>query len=249
MAANNPQYKNSAGRLLEILKRFPQNQQIIEFLPQVLGYDKGGNQQETQLICLTCLIELHKLYVQFREDMLDDRISDDERRVLLSGVKGIETIIYPIALNSNMRGLSEAEKALLEVCATRIPQEDALEQDDVEKIRQSVASLRSLVEQGDISPTLRKALLELIRLTEDAIARFHIHGARGLKTAFKAMLGEAIDLYATERTNGREAEFKKSGVWQAIMRHLDTVDRVAARILKYQPVLEKGAQILLGGPQ
>ena len=87
-------------------------------------------------------------------------------------------------------------------------------------------------------------------LMTDSISRFNIHGASGLKRAFKAMLGEASDLYLSEAAKGKEAEaeFGNSRAWQAIMRHIKTFDRVAGRILKYQPLLEKGLQILLGAP-
>ena len=241
-------YRNSAGRLLTLLSSFPNNQQIYEFLPGLITGNPGKSQWDKQQLSVIALMELDKLYREFLQDMADAQISDEQRNVLLSGLNHINQTVYPMALNGQMRLLTETEKSLLEVCATIIPQEDALEKEDIDKIRESVASLRSLVEEGEISLTLKKALLELIRLTEDAINRFSIHGAKGLKRAFKAMLGEAGDLYASERAKGKEDELKKSGVWSAISKHLRTVDSVVAKIQRYQPYLEKGLPILLGGP-
>jgi len=100
---------------------------------------------------------------------------------------------------------------LLKVCATFIVQDAPIPKDDLEAIRASITNLRSQVESGSLPPALRKALLELIRLSEDAISRFKIYGARGLKKAIKSMLADAAELYGMTDSQKDAEELKKSG--------------------------------------
>lgn len=247
MSLPEPKYQNSAGRLLALIGNLPPNQAIVDMLPKYFG-QSPQSQQEKQQATLANLMEIHKLYLDFRQDMLDAEISDDQRNVLLTGLSSIGQSIYPMQLNNVFRAITDAEKSLLEVCATIIPQEGALTKNDIYTIRKSIASLRSSVEDSKISPTLRKTLLELIRLSEDAISRFNIYGARGLKKAFKSMLAEAAEVYAMTSDSVNQEELKKSPVWKSIVGHLKTFDAVASRLLKYKPMLENAVRLLLGGP-
>lgn len=247
-----PTYRNSAGRLLAILSAYPNDKQVIEFLPGLMpGVSENVRLRNKQQICFVALREIEELYQQFLDDMANLQIPDLQRQVMLSNLAKVQQTVYPMALNNTIRVLNDAEKQMLEVCETMIPQEDTLEKEDIDAIRESIALLRELVEHGDVSSTLKKTLLELIRLAEDAISRFNIHGARGLKRAFKTMLSEAIDFYYSEGIQERE-ELKKTGVWQKMMNLVHTMDTVAGKILKYQPWLEKIpqiAQFLIEGPR
>lgn len=244
MSVPEPEFRNSAGRLMALLKAVPEGKALTEVLPPLIGVNTKNAQQKQQA-ALTFLMELHKAYLEFRQDMLDAQINDLQRETMLTGIASIEESLYPVQLNGAMRKPTEAELSLLKVCATFISQEAPITKDDIDVIRESVADLRRVVENGDISPTLRKAILELIRLTEDAISRFNIHGARGLKRAFKAMLADAAELYGMTDPNKDRDELQKSGVWAAIVGHLRTVDAVASKLLKYKPLLEGASQLFL----
>jgi len=244
MALPEPEFRNSAGRLMALLKAVPEGKALTEVLPPLIDVNTK-NAQEKQQAALTFLMEMHKGYLEFRQDMLDAEINDLQRDTMLTGIASIEESLYPVQLNGAMRKPTEAELSLLKVCATFIAQESPITKDDIETIRKSVGDLRHIVETGNISTTLRKAILELIRLTEDAISRFNIHGARGLKRAFKSMLADAAELYGMADPNKDAEELKKSGVWAVIVGHLRTVDAVASRLLKYKPLLEGASQLLL----
>lgn len=247
MAVKQPEPRNSAGRLLALLESVPKGKPLLEVLPPLMGV-QTKNQQEKQQAALTFLTEMHKVYLEFRQDMLDANINEQQRDTMLSGLVSMEQSLYPIQLNSGFRVATEAEKSLLKVCATFIVEEGPLTEDDIEVIRASIAELRSKVEDGSISPTLRKALLELIRLSEDAISRFTIQGARGLKRAFKAMLADAAELYGMTGADEDREELEKSSVWAAIIKHLRTFDAIASKLLKYRPLLKGAGQLLIGGP-
>ena len=247
MALPEPAYQNSAGRLLAILKELPNGQSILDIVPKLFG-TTGKTSEENQQACLVGLMDIHGLYIEFRQDMLDAEINEQQRKVLLSGLESIQQSIYPIQLNAGFRAPTEAEKSLLEVAATIISQEPSLQKDDIVTIRESIVSLRALVEGAETSSGIRKVLLDLIRLSEDAISRFNIHGARGLRKAFKAMLAEAAEAYGMASGDVEREELKRSGAWVVIMNHLKTFDAVASKLLKYKPLLEKVSQLLLGGP-
>ena len=248
MALPEPAYQNSAGRLLAILNASPAGQSYLDFIPKLFDGIPGKTLEENQQACLSGLMEIHKLYLEFRQDMFDAEISEQQRKVVLSGLASLQQSIYPVQLNSGYRAPTEAEKSLLEVAATIIPQEAELQRDDIEKIRESVTALRALVEDAKIPPTIRKVLLDLIRISENAISRYNIHGARGLRKAFKEMLAEAAMSYGLASGEGEREVLKKSGAWAAMVRTLKAFDETASRLLKYKPLLESASQLLLGGP-
>lgn len=186
------------------------------------------------------------MYIEFRQDMLEASISEKQRDVMLHGLANLVQSLYPINFQSTIRKITDAELSLLKVCATFLIEDEPVTKDDIARIRDSIAELRDQVEDSNISPTLRKALLEIIRLSEDAISRFNIHGARGLRRAFKGMLADAAEVYGmTDIDNGRET-LKKSSAWAAIIKHLRTVDEIAAKLLKYKPLLDSASQFLIG---
>lgn len=242
-----PVYRNSAGRLLAILSAIPNGQLILDVVPRLFGNSSTVN-EEKQKACLAGLIEINNLYLEFRKDITEVSVNEQQRDVILSGLASIQQSIYPINLHSGFRALTEAEKSLLAVAATIIPQEDSLQENDIKAVRDAIASLRNLVEKGDFPKALRNALLELIRLSEDAISRFNIRGARGFKKAFKAMLGEVAEAYALASGAGESQEIKKSTAWTAILKLLTTIDAVASKLLKYKPILDQATNFLLSGP-
>ena len=245
MGIPEPEYRNSAGRLLAFLSAIPDNRQLLETVPPLLGYQAKTAQEQRQATLLA-LMELHKLYIEFRQDMLDADIIEKQRDVMLGGLTNLEQSIYPFNFQTGIRKITDAEISLLKVCATFIPEDESITKDDITRIRDSIVELRDQVQESNISPTLRKALLEIIRLSEDAISRFNIHGARGLRNAFKSMLADAAELYGmTDLDNDRQA-LKKSSAWSAIIRHLKIVDEIASKLLKYKPLLESASQILIG---
>ena len=87
--------------------------------------------------------------------------------------------------------------------------------------------------------------MDLIRISENALSRFNIHGARGFKKAFKIMLGEAMDLYGVVSGEGERIALKDSGVLDAILKHLKTFDEIGSRLLKYKPMVEHVSQVLI----
>jgi hypothetical protein len=230
-----------------LLTSVSKNQALWDALPPLIGRVPNSQEAKHQA-AIEVLMEMHRAYADFRKDMHAASVNDNQRDILLAGLAGIESSIYPGALGNPFRELSEAEKSLLKVCAASIEEEAPVEEEDFAAIKDSIADLRAKVSGEGISPTLRKALLELIRLSEDAIARFRIHGARGLRRAFKTMLADAAEICWGVEDQEQQEELKQSGVWAAMMKHLKLFDAVASKLLKYKPLLDGASQLFLGGP-
>jgi hypothetical protein len=152
--------------------------------------------------------------------------------------------MYPASADQPIRSVSEAEKALLEVCATRLPKESIIEPEEFDQILQSINDLKECVSELEEGSILKTILLELIRLSEDAISRFNIYGAKGLKRAFKNMLAEVSEIYLQDDED--VSEIKDTTSWNKATEHLKKFDVVAAKAMKYKPYIEKVSGFLIG---
>jgi len=240
-----PKYPNSAGRLLAILEAIQSGKPVAQQLvPILFGEEAPSNEKDISLQGVKAVTELHTLYATFLQDLADSNMSDEERTVLEKGLSSLENLLYPLALNQGLREVSEAEKALLEVCATRLPKENIIDETDFQNIKESIQSLRTAISELDNHPILKNILLELARLSEDSINRFNIYGAEGLKKAFKNMLAEVAEVYLQDDED--IVEIKENPAWDKAVKHLKLFDSVAAKAMKYRPLIEKASQYFIG---
>jgi len=246
MAIPDPKYQNSAGRLLAILKAIPQNNQSIVEFYSTLFDTPASNQDERTRNCINSVREVGNLYQEFLREMQDPKISEDFRSEVSSGLISLGQTIYPMQFNGGFRMPSDAEKSVLGIAASLLPQEVGLPQDDITTIRASIVSLRDLVEKGNLSSELQRVLLDLIRMSEDAISHYNIRGAKGLRKAFKSMLAEAWELRRFESAGGNSEEFEKSSTWETIKKHLKAFDVVSSKVLKWVPAIDLGYHLYIG---
>ncbi|MCG8525146.1 MAG: hypothetical protein MI748_02115 [Opitutales bacterium] len=245
----NPRYNNSAGRLLELLSEINESKgDYLHLIPNILKVSSTDNNKsatEPQRLTYSGIVHLHRLYYQFLDDMRSADMNEQQRSVLLNGLKDIQLIVFPAQFNTSPRRITEAEKSLLEVCATVLPIEEDLTKDYINEIRESIGSLRELIENSNTPKELKSLLLEFIRLSNDSIDRFNIYGAKGLKSSIKSMLAEVAELQLSLEEKQIE-KIKKSGAWDRIINHLRIIDGVASKILKYKPLLESASKLFLG---
>ena len=243
-----PTYRNSAGRFLNLLRSMNKSGKYLDIIPGAFcSQDEAttnGKEAKNQL-CLIGLSKLDEVYQTFIKDMQKSEIGEEQRSVLLKGLENLKTIIYPMQLNSGMRAASEAEFSLLEVCATILPQEGEIQQNDIEDIKQSINDLREVIEKSETPDVLKKLLMEYIRLSHDSISRYSIYGVKGLKDAIKSMLAESAEMQWSLNEEEKE-KVRSSEAWQAAVKHLRLLDQIGSKILEYQPMLQAGTQLLLG---
>jgi hypothetical protein len=246
MPIKEPLHRNSGGRLLASLSSVGNNRSLLEEVPKLFGL-KVESVYEKQVAVLAFVGDLQRLYLEFQADLLDANITETQRTAFLTGLESLQELMYPVGFSSGIRPLSDAEASLLRVCATFLEEEVELEQEDVDEVRSAIDQLRQVVEGEDVDPQLKRVLLELVRLANDSVARFEIHGGKGLQRAFKSMLGEAAELYLHADSEGKREELTQSNGWQAGMNCIRVFDRVASKLMDYQPLLEGASQIFLNG--
>ena len=70
--------------------------------------------------------------------------------------------------------------------------------------------------------------------------QYTIHGARGFKDAFKKMLAELMEVYLDEGS-----QVSKKSWWKKAVGHAKLFDGVAAKLMKYKPLLENAGKIFM----
>jgi len=123
-----------------------------------------------------------------------------------------------------------------------LPEEQELLDDDKNKILESIERLKQTIDESDLPKSVRIALLEIVRLSRNALDQFNIHGARGFKAAFKRMLSELLEVYLDQGPD----TVKNKSWWNQAFEHVKLIDAVAGRLLKYKPLLESVGRLFLG---
>lgn len=170
-------------------------------------------------------------------------IPDLTRGLIKEGLTNLVQYAFSSAPANPPGQMQAAEIALIRMAGSLLEMEPNLPDADAESIRESIDSLRKELENSDLKKSAREALLELVRLSRNALDHYTIYGAKGFRKAFKKMLSELMEVYLHEGT-----EVVQTTWWATAMRHVRKVDALAAGLLKYQPLLEGAGKLFLGSP-
>ena len=227
-----PKYENSAGRLLTILQVGRNGKACLHAIPKSLGVElpHANSNDESAQVVYEFFSEVHRLYHEFLKDM--EGVDGPEKDVLLNGLAGLPKHMSPLQLNGACSVLSEAEASLLEVCAAKLSTEETLTEDDIARIRSCIDELRRVIDESRISRTLEKALLDLCRIAEDAISRYEIRGAKGVRDGRVSMVGELMLIYRDQNKDSISDEVW----WQKAVNLAHVLDLVVTRLCKYKSI-------------
>lgn len=244
-------YNNSAGRLLGILNAIKQhgNKSYLDLFPQICGDDEPTKKlSQIQKLSLTfdAIHELQTLYSQVVSDIQKSSLSKEQVEVALRGILSVRETINPKNLQSQFRAISEAEAAMLEMCAAGLNICSDASEEDLDALRQSIDDLYDTANKSETNDTLRTVILELARISRTSIDLYEIRGPEGLKAAFKGMIGELAEILFTGVSPDEKEEIQKSEAWTKVCQHLHKFDTIASKLMKYRPLLEGSAQLLLG---
>lgn len=234
-----PEFNNSAGRLLCLLKMLPSQSSYFDTIVQFYGFKANAPAETKGRAYLDFMALIGRAFDEFIVDVeTSTAIPDVTRGIIKEGLSDLINCAYPTSPNNSARKLQDAEVALLRMAASMLAVEPPLNKDDIQEIRKSIDELQKLLEDSNLKTSARTAILELMRLSRNAIDYYAIHGAKGFRAAFKKMLADLMEIYLHE---GREAT--KETWWTKAVDHLRKIDAVASKLLKYKPLLE-GAQKL-----
>lgn len=238
-----PEYRNSAGRLLSLLEMFQSNQTYYNQIAEWYGEKQDVSPQLKGKLYIEFMQVVSDVYREFLDDLTDaSEIPEESKPVIRKGLSNLSETVYPANPTGTPRVLHGGERGLLQVAASMLPREDDLPQDDVDAIEKSITQLKETIENADVPKSVRIALLEVARLSRNALDQYNIYGARGFKAAFKRMLAELMEISLREGPN----EVKNQKWWQQAVEHAKLVDSVAGKMLKYKPLLEPLGTLLLG---
>ena len=237
-----PEFNNSAGRLLALLQMY---QSRSSHFDAIAAFYEGSS-QSNELKARAYIDFMGMVGHAFDEFLADiqtsDKIPDPSRAVITDGIGRLISIAYPIQPQGAPTTLQDAEIALIRMAGSMLDAEPELEESDADAIRTSIDDLRSTLENSEISKSARVAMLELCRLSRNALDQYAIHGARGFKRAFKKMLSELMETYLEEGSEVSEKPW-----WKSALGHAKLFDAIAAKLSKYKPLLESASTIFLGG--
>ncbi len=237
-----PEFNNSAGRLLCLLKMLPSQHSYFETIVQFYGYKANAPTETKGRAYLDFMALIGRAFDEFIVDVeTSTAIPEVTRSIIKEGLSDLINCAYPASPNNAARKLQDAEVALLRMAASMLAVEPPLHDDDVQTIRTSIDELQKLLESSDLKASARTAILELMRLSRNAIDYYAIHGAKGFRAAFKKMLADLMEIYLHE---GKEAT--KETWWTKAVDHLRKIDAVASKLLKYKPLLEGAQKLFLG---
>lgn len=240
-----PEFRNSAGRLLFLLKLLQSQESYFGIIAKLYGLPAGIPTPESAANISRAFLAFMPLVTHAYEEFLtelstSESIQEATRNIIHNGLSNVTSIVYSTNPASNPPRLSGSDVTVLQLAASMLDSEPELPPDDVQSIRDSLEELRILLEDSDLKPNARNALLELMRLSRNAIDYYSIYGARGFKKAFKKMLAELMELLFHEGEAVKNEEW-----WTKAVNHLRLIDKVASALLKYRPLLEN-ITVLIG---
>ena len=239
-----PEFNNSAGRLLVLLQALQSRNTYFDIVSTFYGANAQASNDFKAKAYLSFMALVGAAFDEFIHDVeTSPKIPDGTRPVIKDGLANLVGRAYPIQPNSAPPPMPEAEIALLRMAGSMLEIEAEMDQSDADCIRESIDSLRKALEDSDLSKNARTALLEMVRLSRNALDHYTIHGARGFKDAFKKMLADLMAVYLEE---GKEVS--KEPWWKTAIAHVKIVDSVAGRLLKYKPLLENVGILFLVSP-
>lgn len=230
----NPEYNNSAGRLIKLLE-FAKigNTGWRERACKIYGLDKNAS----NILKSRALHEVMRLIIVAIDEFFSDiqnstNISLASQRVLNEGLIGLSDF-FSIDGNSHPPQLSEAHKALLQLAGSMLEEEPIATQPERDQVRAAVEELWDCIKNEDLPKTVKVDLLEIVRLARNAVDQYSIHGVRGFRKALKRMIAEMMEIYAEEGCSVEDKSW-----WRAAKKVLCTTEMIAGKILQYKPLIE-----------
>jgi hypothetical protein len=238
-----PEFNNSAGRLLALLRDFAPGQNYFENISRMHGGGEGLTKAEKARLYVKFMAMLGDAYEECLSAIRSSpKMNDPTRDLYIVGLNSLGARIFTDAPGSNWIGISESEFTNLRLASATLDQELSLGEDDLDSIADSLESLLKQLRDSSIGDEARKSLMDLIRHASFAVDYYRIFGVEGFGSAFKKMIGDYV--YALQRKDGAPGD---EGLWNGFKNLLSRFDSIYAKALKYRPLFEAGMKFLPPG--
>lgn len=202
--------------------------------------------QEKYRLSMASLLELNSLFDEFLIELQNASLPEETCEHFRQGFVKIPALLNPQNLGSTMEAFPAAELSLLELAASLMTRTGEASESSLQQIEKDIQRLQTIVREAVLDSSIKTILLELIRIAQDAIARYQIHGKNSLKKGFKMMIGELSDVHRLDET--AQAQFKASEAWDAVMNLIKSTDVAANSVIDDKRAIDYFAPLLVTGP-
>jgi hypothetical protein len=187
---------NSASRVHSILSKTQLQPDIATYAVWATVFNvKGANDQHTAELVLSHLnwlhIELQLLEYQVRNAGLSAHLYE-------SAFARVRQIVSPLNLAASWQGyrgnLTPDVLLSLAFCNELLPDEEvAIDSEELAEITKQAESLGAMLEQSSLPDAVKKLIAHHLELIYVSLAQYPIFGAKALRQAGRAALGEIIE--------------------------------------------------------
>lgn len=193
-----PQNLNSATRLHRVLQQAGNHGdgvQVMEAWAKIFGIVESNPNKRALLVAERLAAmqrELEHVQIQMRQANFSESL-------YTGALTNIEQALSSMLLSGNWNQVKQyllrETFVALAFCTEIIPDEESdISQEALAEISNLVADLRASLLEANISPRLQELIKHHISLIERAIAEYPIAGAKALREAARAGLGELIEV-------------------------------------------------------
>lgn len=235
-----PKHNNSASRLVTLLRSIPghaDNTQTLAVWADLFSISEPNTNKKSVLVAerLQAMYrELEFVQVQmqkagFSEHLYSSAVSKVEHT--------ISAMLLPNPWNQARQYLTTETLVALEFCSEILPDEESqIAPEELEEIKALVDELAGLLAQSQLPHRLKKLIEHHINLIRHALAEYPISGAKVLREASQAALGELLEAKEDVKANHNAPEVNKLGkVWKRL-------NEVTNAALKVDQLAQLGAK-------
>lgn len=232
-------YHNPAGRLLALFSRISPQDAALK-LRFILAKAYGIPPESPEIYNL--LVGMRECYEEIAAWCeLNSREGHLWRRTLPK----LEIVACPtqidLAANDYVQLGLPAVMYFLESIAEAMAQEAEMVKDELVELKNQLAAVADAVNRAELSAGLRRWLLELLRMMREAIDRYEISGARGLRKTFYRLVGELREVYEDRKSKAEAGDQTAKSEITAIKEVADIltiIDKATATAARVPSLLE-----------
>lgn len=192
-----PKNLNSATRLHNVLKQasaHAENAQVLEVWAKILGVDEK-NQFRRVVVVGELVHAMHHELAIASDGLSEANFSEDLYAGAFARIEyALSPLLFPASWNQVKQYLTSDVLTALAFCTEILPDEESqISTDELGRISQSVDDLRSTLSDASVPKRLRKLVEHHIELIEKALKEYPLVGAKALRAAGRAALGEIIE--------------------------------------------------------
>jgi hypothetical protein len=244
-------YRNTAGRLLDLFQRAAKlrDQRSDKALRSLLGLpevaDPGSPSPAVTMELYRSLVPLTDA-LETLEKEIREFVPEHEVDLYLKYLPNLQQALFPLNLqagwDASKAHLSEAALHSLEMCAGRLPQEQAITDDELKSIKADLDELFGQIQTCDtLNAKLKKFLLRQVSLMRQAIDQFWINGGRGLESALEQIVGQMY----FNRGAAKEIGQKEPGIAKKVVGAFDKCFALATKMNAAWTLLEHAVKLPL----